>query len=428
MDRSVSSKRVAVGGVDPVVTVTVTGADVGALPAASRATAVSVWEPSAAVVVSQETLYGLAVTSAPRFAPSSLNWTPTTPALSEALALTVVVPLTVAPLLGVVIATVGAALSTVTVTALLVVVLPAASRATAVSVWEPLAAPVVSQETLYGLAVSSAPKFAPSSLNCTPATPTLSDALALTGIVPLTAAPLAGVRIDTVGGVVSAALNVTVLSVLVEATLGLPAASWATPAPMLAITVPLVVMPLTATLKVAGPPDTTTVLVPPAVPLIVTSALVKSPAGSLNTTVKLIGDVLVGSAWPAAWSIVTVGGVLSTVTVTALLVAVLPAASRATAVRVWEPSPAMVVFQETLYGLAVSSTPRLAPSSLNCTPATPTLSDALALTAIVPRTAAPEAGEVMATVGGVVSLDTVTVTGSDDQLIPKMSRATAVSV
>src|SRR6266571_312339 len=123
-------------------------AEVAALPAASRAMAVSVWEPGAAVVVSQETLYGLAVTSAPRFTPSSLNWTPTTPVLSEALALTVVVPLTVAPLIGAVIATVGAALSTVTVTALLVVVLPAASRATALRVWEPSLAVVVFQEML----------------------------------------------------------------------------------------------------------------------------------------------------------------------------------------------------------------------------------------------------------------------------------------
>ncbi len=116
-------------------------------------------------------------------------------------------------------------MSTVTVTALLVVVLPAASRATAVRVWEPLLVPAVFQETLYGLAVSSAPRFAPSSWNWTPATPTLSDALALTVIVPLTAAPLAGDVIATVGGVVSATLNVTVLSVLVEAVLALPAAS-----------------------------------------------------------------------------------------------------------------------------------------------------------------------------------------------------------
>ncbi len=83
-------------------------------------------------------------------------------------------------------------------------------------------------------------------------------------------------------------------------------------------------------------------------PPIATSAAAKPLTASLNTAVKLIGDALAGSAWPAAWSIVTVGGVLSTVTVTALLVVMLPAASRATAVSVWEPSLVPVVLQETL--------------------------------------------------------------------------------
>src|SRR5437773_2579081 len=101
----------------------------------------------------------------------------------------------------------------------------------------------------------------------------------------------------------------------------------------------------------------------------------------------------------------TVGGVVSlnTVTVTAAEVVRLPAASRATAVSVCEPLLAVVVFQETEYGAAASSTPRLAPSSRNCTPTTPTLSEALAVTLVVPPTVAPETGEVMLTVGGVVS-------------------------
>src|SRR6266513_2004481 len=85
-----------------------------------------------------------------------------------------------------------------------------------------------------------------------------------------------------------------------------------------------------------GPPLTVAVLVPPAVPLMVTPALVKPLTGSLKTAVKLIGELLVGSAWPAAWLIVTEGGVVSagvkltllSVLVEAMLV--LPAASRAT--------------------------------------------------------------------------------------------------
>jgi len=72
-------------------TVTVTEAAVVVLPAASRATAVSVCDALVAVVVFQAIEYGVVVSSAPRFAPSSLNWTPTTPTLSDAFALIVVV-------------------------------------------------------------------------------------------------------------------------------------------------------------------------------------------------------------------------------------------------------------------------------------------------------------------------------------------------
>ena len=53
--------------------------------------------------------------------------------------------------------------------------------------------------------VSSAPRLVvPSSLNCTPATPTLSEAEAVTvNAVPETVAPLVGAVIETVGGVAS---------------------------------------------------------------------------------------------------------------------------------------------------------------------------------------------------------------------------------
>ena len=52
----------------------------------------------------------------------------------------------------------------------------------------------------------------------------------------------------------------------------------------------------------------------------VTSPVTKSVTGSLKTTVKLIGEVPVGSAWPTAWLIVTVGAVTSHVTVLSVLV------------------------------------------------------------------------------------------------------------
>src|SRR5881296_1638411 len=99
-------------------------------------------------------------------------------------------------------------LLTVTVTVAEVVVLPAASRATAVRVWEPLAAAVVVHETPKGAEVFSAPRLAPSRRNCTPATPTLSEALAATVTGPVTVAPEAGALNDTVGGVVSAVLPI----------------------------------------------------------------------------------------------------------------------------------------------------------------------------------------------------------------------------
>src|SRR2546428_2754693 len=98
------------------------------------------------------------------------------------------------------------------------------------------------------------------------------------------------------------------------------------------------------------------------------------------------------------------GELLETVTVLDAAVAWLPAASRATAVRTCDPLEAPVVFHEIEYGDVVSSAPRLAPSSLNCTPATPTLSEAVAETVTAePETVAPAAGALSATVGAVVS-------------------------
>src|SRR6266480_1818778 len=121
-----------------------------------------------------------------------------------------------------------------------------------------------------------------------PLTGSLKTAVKLIGELLVGSAWPAAWLIVTEGGVAS---KVTLLSVLVEAVLRLPAASCATPTAMLAITV--------------------TVLVPPAVPLMVTPAPLKPLTGSLNTAVKLIGELLVGSAWPAAWLMVTAGGVVS---------------------------------------------------------------------------------------------------------------------
>ena len=130
----------------------------------------SVCEAFDAVVVFHDTVYGVAVSSEPRLTPSSWNWRPATPTLSEAFADTVIVPDTVDPPVGLVMETVGGVVSgvlllTVTVTGLEVVRFPAASRAMAVSVCEAFDAVVVFHEMEYGEAVSSAPRFAPSSWN-----------------------------------------------------------------------------------------------------------------------------------------------------------------------------------------------------------------------------------------------------------------------
>src|SRR4029077_12047453 len=114
----------------------------------------------------------------------------------------------------------------------------------------------------------------------------------------------------TVGAVVSTVPKATLLSVLVDAMLALPAASVAAPAGTLTTTVPVPVIPDTATLYVVPLPVTVAV-VAPAVPLSVTSPVAKPVTVSLKVTVKLIGLALVGSAWPAAWLIVTLGAVLS---------------------------------------------------------------------------------------------------------------------
>src|SRR6185436_13367375 len=94
----------------------------------------------------------------------------------------------------------GAAFETVTVTGDEVAVDPDVFLATAVSVCEPFASVVVFNDAEYGAVVSSAPRLPPSSLNCTPATPTLSVAVAETAIVADTVAPFAGALIDTAGG------------------------------------------------------------------------------------------------------------------------------------------------------------------------------------------------------------------------------------
>jgi len=130
----------------------------------------------------------------------------------------------------------------------------------------------------------------------------------------------------------------------------------------------------------------------------------------------------------------TDGGVVSgaellTVTVTPALVVELFDVSVAIARRVCDPLLVVVVFQEKEYGAVVSRPPAFTPSSWNCTLATPTLSEAVAVTLTVPETVAAFAGAVMDTVGGVVSgavLFTLTATPALVAVFAAESVATAV--
>jgi hypothetical protein len=56
---------------------------------------------------------------------------------------------------------------------------------------------------VYGAVVTGVPRLAPSRVNCTLLTPTLSVALAVTDTPPVRVAPVEGAVIDTVGGWVS---------------------------------------------------------------------------------------------------------------------------------------------------------------------------------------------------------------------------------
>src|SRR5262249_37686008 len=100
----------------------------------------------------------------------------------------------------------------------------------------------------------------------------------------------------------------------------------------------------------------------------------------------------------------------------------LPAASRATAVSACGPFDAVPVFHATVYGGEVRSAPSAASSTLNCTPATATSSDAVAVTLIVPDAVACCVGAVMLTVGAVVSASTMTIASLEGWLtLPAMS-------
>src|SRR5439155_24017055 len=252
---------------------------------------------------------------------------------------------------------------------------------------------------------------------CTPATATLSEALAVTVIVPETGALPSGEVIATVGGVVSEVGGgpfETVTSTMADSPI-LPALSCA------------------RACKVCGPFPTVCVSHSASYGAVVSRASSTPSRRNCTTATPEASDAAAFTVttpetvcpFPGS-PMLTVAGVLSTRTVTGADTPLLPAASRATAVSVCCPSVVFVVSHDTENQFVVSSIPRSLPSSLNCTPTTPTLSDASALTVIVPATIAPAVGDAIATVGGILSLKTGTWTWSELHWTPRMARATGV--
>ena len=95
----VACTALMVGGVmsgPPFETVTLTGRRRRLVAGGIAGDGREVCAPLVAPFVAQATLYGELVSSAPRLLPSSLNWTPVTPMLSVALAVTLMPPDTVA--------------------------------------------------------------------------------------------------------------------------------------------------------------------------------------------------------------------------------------------------------------------------------------------------------------------------------------------
>src|SRR5581483_3204896 len=115
-----------------------------------------------------------------------------------------------------------------------------------------------------------------------------------------------------VGPDVAPPVNATVVSPPTAARLAFPARSAAAPAGTDTTTFPGEVIPVTEIVYAGPEPLTVVTREPPVVlPAVLTSDASNPTTGTLKVIVKVIGAVLVGSACPAALSIVADGGVVS---------------------------------------------------------------------------------------------------------------------
>jgi hypothetical protein len=179
---------------------------VAALPAASIARAVNVWEPSANAIVSTEADQLPVPEAAFQAFPSTLTSTAATPVSSDEPPDNVIVPEMTAPSAGASIVIFGAWVSTVFWTSSVmfaVDLFPDVSVARTVTACDPLVSFVVSTANVHDEVPFAELYAPPSSEYSTDATATSSVAVPLTWTVALTVAPFDGPSIVSVGGVVS---------------------------------------------------------------------------------------------------------------------------------------------------------------------------------------------------------------------------------
>jgi hypothetical protein len=137
---------------------------------------------------------------------------------------------------------------------------------------------------------------------------------------------------------------------------------------------------------------------------VVTAAPEFAPS-TLNCTLVVLEETLVETATvpetvaPDAGEVIEMVGAeeLLTVIKTVALVVERPLEVLATAASEWLPLVSVAVFREKLNGAVVTVEPELLPSTMSCTPAV--LEETLVVIGTVPETVAPEAGEVIETLG-----------------------------
>src|SRR6266436_1177039 len=266
--------------------------------------------------------------------------------------------------------TVGAVVSTVAVTAAVVVVLPAVSVALAVTLWLPSVSAAVVKLQLPPLTVA-APRSVTPSNTCTDdrfASLTVPDSASVLSLLtpPFEIVGVAPVSVPIVLLIVSAGLVVSTVAVTAAVVVVLPAVSVAFAVKLWlpsvsAAVVKLQLPPLTVAAPRSVTPSNTCTDDRFASLTVPDSASVLS---LLTPPLEIVGVAPVSV--PIVLLIVSAGLVVSTVAVTAAVVVLFPAVSVALAVKIWLPSDSVAVVKLQLPPLTVAA-PRSVTPSNTCT-------------------------------------------------------------